>query len=178
MYRIAAEIEGITAFLFNRYADDPESGVTGRKKTTEQKVDEAHLKVYRDEDGLYWPGWNVKRMLADGCKAAGLKNGRAALWPMVVASVFAQGTPRFDRSDYTIHTVMGRVPPRTGGYVPIRRPALDAGWRLSFDLLVTLDTLHPDALRESLTVAGELVGMGSWRPEFGRFLVRDWSVSR
>lgn len=177
MYRITAQVEGIADLLFNRYADDPESGITGKKKSTERKVNDAHLKVYRDDDGLFWPAWSIKRLLADGCKAAGLKNGRAALWPAILSSVFPQGVGRFDTSDYYIHTVMGRVPPRTGGYVPIRRPALKAGWRLSFDLLVTEDTLHPNALRESLDAGGR-IGTGSWRPEFGRFVVTDWTVSK
>ncbi len=60
----------------------------------------------------------------------------------------------------------------------IKRPALDQGWMLTFKLNIVVPTLHPDAIRASVDTAGLMVGIGSWRPEYGRFVVRDWTVSK
>jgi hypothetical protein len=57
----------------------------------------------------------------------------------ISASVLHSTTtrPSFGVAEYDyIHEVLGRVPPRTGSQVLIRRPALDTGWVLTFALTV------------------------------------------
>jgi hypothetical protein len=51
------------------------------------------------------------------------------------------------------------------------RPCFKAGWELSFDIQVTDDEIHPDLLQDILTLAGKTVGIGDYRPKFGRFNV-------
>jgi hypothetical protein len=53
----------------------------------------------------------------------------------------------------------------------IRRPALKAGWRLQGALMVLDDSVPAEAIHSALVAAGVYVGVGAWRPEFGRFLV-------
>lgn len=170
MYQIEGEITGVAPFLFNRYVDNP----SGRK-TDDAKIEEAHQKVYADAEGLYWPAWNLKRTISAGAKRGGIKEGRASFAGTVDSTLFVEADPRFSTSDYDMHEVMGRIPPRTGGYVLLRRPILAAGWRLSFVLKVVDDRTSAEKLRQSLVEAGHLVGMGSWRPEYGRFRVTKWT---
>jgi hypothetical protein len=80
-----------------------------------------------------------------------------------------------DEPDY-VHTCWGRVPPRTGAMVPIRRPAMNAGWKVSFTLAVMNDSIGEGQIREALDHAGLMVGVGSWRPQYGRFRVTSWEV--
>ena len=50
------------------------------------------------------------------------------------------------------------------------RPAMKAGWRVTFELLVTLpEYIDRQMLRETIESAGRLVGIGDFRPTFGRF---------
>ena len=177
MYRIEATIEGVAPVLFSRWVTDLEATVTGKKMTKEERDAEATEKVYRDDDGLYFPAWNLKRAIVDGTKAAGLKDGRKSLAPAVMASVFPEREPRFGVTMYDfMHEATGRRPAKTGGACIIRRPALDTGWRLSFVLNVVIPTMHPDAIRASVETAGLMVGIGSWRPEYGRFVLAEWTV--
>lgn len=179
MYRIDVGIEGVAPVLFSRWVTDLEATTTGQKMTPEQRTAEAEQKVYADAAGLFFPAWNLKRAIVDGCKAANLKDGRKSLAPAVMAAVFPERDPRFGVASFDfMHESTGRRPAKTGGAVLIRRPALDTGWRLSFALNVVVPTIHPDAIRASLEHAGLLVGIGSWRPEYGRFVVRDWAVAR
>ena len=52
------------------------------------------------------------------------------------------------------------------------RPAFLAGWSTMFQLLVlTPEYIRPEELHETLTMAGRLVGIGDFRPTYGRYQV-------
>lgn len=58
------------------------------------------------------------------------------------------------------------------------RPVFKAGWELSFCIEVTDDELHPDVLQDVLTLAGKSIGVGDFRPRFGRFAVSHFVVNQ
>ena len=60
----------------------------------------------------------------------------------------------------------------------VRRPAMKAGWKIQATIAVLDDTLPVEALRNAIETAGLYVGVGSWRPEFGRFVLREWAIDR
>ena len=51
------------------------------------------------------------------------------------------------------------------------RPCFKPGWSLSFTINVTDDELPFEILSDVLTLAGKTVGIGDYRPKFGRFMV-------
>ena len=183
MLRITGAIEGVAPILFGRWVTSLEGA---QPTTTEDRIAEAEQKVYRDDDGLYFPAWNLKRALVDGCIRADLREtdagfGKRArgLATTLMATVFVERDPRFDRAEADfMHEVPGRRPPKKGGAVLVRRPGLNQGWGLAFALTVTDARVQPEAIRSALDATGLLVGIGSWRPEYGRFVVRDWQVSK
>lgn len=183
MYRIEGRIRGLAPILFNRMLEgelELAPGKTSRGRVSrEDRIEEAHQKVYRNEKGLYLPAWSFKRCLVEGCQRAGLKVGRGSLSPYLMASVFPDKELYFgkDEPDY-IHETWGRRPPRTGGACIVRRPALREGWELAFALNVMDDRRTEGEIRRSLDEAGLLVGLGSWRPEYGRFIVIEWQVTK
>ncbi len=181
MYRIEGTLTGVAAILFNKWTDAAEKsireGTTGGKFTDEQRSAEAMEKLYQDEQGLFLPAWNLKQSLLAGCAMAGLKEGKKAMGQFIKAMVFPDESPRFNKTapDF-IHEVPGKRPPRTGGACLIKRPALNAGWELTFGLSVIDPRRSADHIKRSLEEAGMLVGLGSWRPEYGRFVISDWRV--
>lgn len=200
MYRIETTIEGVAPLLFNGWSetalDNLDKAITGGKLTTAQRVDEAWQKLYwrptpggpitvlRGEEpqraltGVYLPRWNVKKAMMEACSMANLKEGRKSLAPYIAATVFLDGDAAFATTDVVIHACWGRRPPRTGQACLVRRPCVPIGWRLPVRLLVMDDNRQPTRLRECLEAAGVFVGLGSWRPEYGRFVVRGWEVQR
>lgn len=52
------------------------------------------------------------------------------------------------------------------------RPMLPVGWRLSFVLEFDETIISESNLAKAMIEAGTLVGLGDWRPKFGRFLVK------
>jgi hypothetical protein len=51
------------------------------------------------------------------------------------------------------------------------RPMFPTGWSLQFTLEFDESILNPKSLEKAMTDAGALIGLGDWRPKFGRFLV-------
>ena len=182
MYTVIGKLKGVAPILFNRMTEASESslatGSAGGKLTEDQRMEEALLKVYRGEQGIFLPSWTFKQVMLAGCKKAGIKRGKASLAPFLEATVFPDHELPFGKEapDF-IHEHWGRRPPKTGGACMIKRPAFREGWELSFRLSVVDDRIPAGDIRKSLDEAGLLVGMGSWRPEYGRFVVTEWSVS-
>ena len=77
--------------------------------------------------------------------------------------------------DY-LHETWGRLPPRTGAQVVVRRPALREGWQARFGFTITDDRVQEADVRLALEQGGVLVGLGSWRPRYGRFRITTWEV--
>lgn len=62
----------------------------------------------------------------------------------------------------------------TGGAVWVVRPRFDE-WTLEFDIdLLQDERVSPEILKEILDYAGLYVGIGAWRPKFGRFKVEKF----
>jgi hypothetical protein len=60
-------------------------------------------------------------------------------------------------------------PNRTGGTVMSCRPCFPE-WALEFEVGVNHELLNMDTFEEALRKAGSEVGMGNWRPRYGRFI--------
>lgn len=58
------------------------------------------------------------------------------------------------------------------------RPAMQTGWKTAVMLQVLLpEYISPELLNEVIQSAGRLIGVGDFRPSYGRFQVTEFSVS-
>jgi hypothetical protein len=53
------------------------------------------------------------------------------------------------------------------------RPMFPTGWQLEFTIEFDDSVVDAEAVLRSMVDAGRLVGLGDWRPKFGRFLVEQ-----
>ena len=57
------------------------------------------------------------------------------------------------------------------------RPAMLSGWKCAVNFSVLLpEYISPTLLNETLQYAGRIVGVGDFRPSFGRFMVTGFNV--
>jgi hypothetical protein len=57
------------------------------------------------------------------------------------------------------------------------RPAFRAGWKVKIQLQVNLpEYVSPSLLNEVIASAGKLIGIGDFRPTFGRFQVVGFNI--
>ena len=132
--------------------------------------------LYWDEnDGLIIPSDNIERCIQLGAQKSRIgKDVQAAVFcatthvpveykgPTDKEKLLAD--PRF--------TLRKGVAVQKSRVIRIR-PMIPTGWSITFDLEFDETIVNPKNLFQAMSDAGALVGLGDWRPKFGRFLVEE-----
>jgi|GEM_PF-1554675 len=182
MKKYFVEIEGIVPMLFNRFTEKNKETLDkktqGRKKNKTERIEEAYEKCYRKNGFIGVPAINIKKSMLNGCQSAGIKLGRRSAMPYMRALVHLDTDfCSLNKKDPDgIHEGTGRIPPRTGSMVIIRRPYVDTGWKLKFGIYVIDERISPEIVKESLEEAGLVIGLCDHRPDFGRFKVNKFEA--
>jgi hypothetical protein len=171
-YVATVEIEGVSDFLFHRWnAEAVDEKAKTAKGSRAKKTDDVETYVYRlPNNDLAIPGEYLRMSVINAAKfrqdprsprKSAMDLFKAGVIPLTLYA--SLGTAQWDYLDKRRVTVQRAGINRT-------RPALRAGWRATFDLQVNLpEYIDPNMLRETIEAAGRLVGVGDFRPTFGRF---------
>lgn len=153
--------------------------VTGKRKKTEDDHAEAgrleHAGgLYIDGDlGPYVPGTNVEATLFRAAsrfkKMTALRS--AMLIPEEVNPLIYRG-PRDIGGLWKDKSFVHRASVKVGTARVIRTRPIFHTWGLTVTGSLNTDEIDPDAFEQIVSTAGSLVGLGDWRPRFGRFEAR------
>lgn len=181
-YTVTLSIEGVCPILFHRWSCESVAAKgAAAKGSAAKKTDDVESYVYRAEDGTIGiPGEYLKGAIAGPQGAAKYRQDprsprksaldlyKAGVVPLTI--VASLGKAEWDYLDQRRVTVQ-----RAG--VTRMRPAFLAGWKATFDLQVLIpEYIAPADLLDVITNAGRLVGVGDYRPTYGRFQVTSFDV--
>lgn len=76
----------------------------------------------------------------------------------------------YTKADFKLQTPC-KIPPKTGSLFMKLRCVMPTGWKTKFALSFDEEVIAEKTIHEVLARAGGFVGIGSWRPKFGRFVV-------
>jgi hypothetical protein len=150
--------------------------ISGKRK----KTDDDHLEMSRLEHmgGLYLdgefgpciPGQNFERMLVDAAKK--IKLGTQVKSAVVVDTnmnpLVYQG-PRDADGLWKDKNFVHRTSAKVGTSRVQRTRPMFRQWEVTADCLVDTEQLNEAELEQIVDIAGRLIGLGDWRPRFGRF---------
>jgi hypothetical protein len=172
-------IEGSAAFLFHRWlCEAVEAKSAAAKGSRAKKSDDLESYVYRDPKGiLAIPGEYFRMSLVNAAKfRQDPRSPRKSAYDLFKAAVAVQdehcslGVKSWDYVDQRRVTVQ-----RNG--ITRMRPAMQAGWKATLTLMILLPEYVPPAvLYETLSQAGRLIGVGDFRPTYGRFFITSFEV--
>ncbi len=178
-YSVSVTIEGVAPILFHAWnCESVESKGKAAKGSKEKKTDDVESYVYRnDKNEICIPGEYLRGAIVGASKfrqdprsprksAADLhKAAIVSLTPL--ASLGSKDWDYLDRRRVTIQR----------NAITRSRPAFKDGWKATFILMVNLpEYVSPSALNETITQAGKLIGLGDFRPSFGRFVISHFEV--
>lgn len=175
MIRVSGTIEGVAPLLFSRMYQD--LGAPGGKPSPEEIAQEPFMKLHRDEHGCFIPSVSFKQCLLNGAKMGNIKDGRRSYATVLEATFFPEGNLYLGKETFDdVFETWGRRPPGPrGAAIMLRYPRFAVGWCADFTGILTMGDQHTvAAVQQALEAAGLLVGLGSWRPEYGRFIVRSF----
>jgi len=173
---IAVTIEGISPLLQNRYysADSPEVKSKRRTGVKDWKA-EGELAAYRDKDGkLVQPAEHIESAMVKAATSFKIPGrGKKTYKELFKAAVFVR--PFLIVHEIQEYEMDARRVVVQRNAVMRYRPRLDK-WRLTFEIECLDEQLDHQVIRDVLDQAGKFVGIGDYRPKFGRFIVVHWEV--
>ncbi len=171
-YSAVITIQGAADFLFHRWnAEAVDEKAKAAKNSKAKKSDDVESYVYRTLDGeLAIPGEYLRGSIINAAKfRQDPRSPRKSAMDLfkagvVVTSPLASlGVTDWDYLDRRRVMIQRQGINRT-------RPAMRLGWKATFDLMIVLpEYIDRTALRETIESAGRLIGLGDFRPTFGRF---------
>jgi hypothetical protein len=168
-------IEGIVPLLQHRYAaaDIPEKSATVRRGKPDWKAETEHS-LYRGPDGMiYQPATHIEAALAKAATNFQIPGKRKKTYKDLVRTcvlIDPQAVPHVHQEWTVENNGLGRPVIVNRARVMRYRPQFDR-WALEFTLTITDQELPSSVVLEILQDAGRRVGIGDYRPKFGRFQV-------
>lgn len=171
-YVVETIIEGVAPILFHRWSDDGvEAKAKAAKGSKAKKTDDVESYVWRNPEGeICLPGEYLRQAIVMAAKyRQDPRSPRKSAMDLFKAGVVALtdlaslGTSDWDYLDRRRVVIQRNAITRM-------RPAMLAGWKATVELQVLIPeyiSLH--LLHGVLIDAGRLVGVGDFRPTFGRF---------
>lgn len=183
-YCVKMRLEGTQDILFHRWSnEDVQAKAEAKKGSEEKKRDNPEAYIYRNEEGyICIPGRYIVRSVVEAGrnfqdprskkKMAKDLVQAAVISDEVLSPILLKGKPthEWEYDDRQRVCIMRSAITRT-------RPAFRKGWEVDFTLISLVpDLVTPDFLRKLVDNAGLLIGMGDFRPTYGRFRVMRWEI--
>lgn len=177
-YSVAVTLEGAADLLFHRWnCESVEAKSKAAKNSAAKKSDDIESYVWRNDAGeLCIPGEYLRQAVVHAAKfrqdPRSPRKSAMDLFKAGVVSLTNLATLGTDKWDYEDKR---RVVIQRNGINRVR-PAMRVGWKAEFDLMVlTPEYISRQDLQDVLATAGRLIGLGDFRPTFGRFNVVKFS---
>lgn len=179
-YTTHITVQGCSDLLFHRWnAEAVETKSKAAKNSAAKKTDDVESYVWRNEDGdLCIPGEYFRQSLILASKfKQDPRSPRKSAMDLTKAGVVSLtnlaslGTKDWDYEDKR------RVVVQRAGVNRVR-PAMRVGWKASFEFLVLVpEYIDQFWLQDTLATSGRLIGVGDFRPTFGRFNITSFEVT-
>lgn len=173
-YRVAVRIEGVCPILFHRWSNEAvDAKARAKKGSAGKKADNTESFLWRNNDGeICIPGEYLRQSIIQAAKfeqdprsprKSMLDLAKAAIVSLTdMASLGVKVPDFYDKRRVTIQRAS----------VTRTRPAMDTGWKAEFFIMVNLPEYIPsERLNQLIQSAGRIIGVGDFRPSFGRFSV-------
>lgn len=171
-YAVEVVLVGTAPILFHRYDDASVARkATAAKNSQARKVDDVESYVYRTSTGeIGIPGKNFKACLREAGRSlpdprSPRKSARELIQSAVQVEPFiaSMGREVWDSLDVQRVLVQRNAVSRA-------RPMFHEGWKVTFDVIVLApEYIAVDWLHDLVSRAGRFVGLGDFRPDYGRF---------
>jgi len=170
MVKYKVKVEGKAPLLMNKFS--VEEKTTSRAKKVYISEDEAEKKTYRTEDGkLFLPSTHFKASMVKAATDFKM-TGRKSYKEYIKAGLFIdEAEIILDQQKYEIFAcpvVIQRA--RVMSWRPMFKE-----WSCEFTLELADEMLNITDVKQILEAAGRFKGVGDFRPEHGRFIVKSFN---
>lgn len=178
MIKAKVKIKGMSPILFSRFPEEDfikkETKLKGVDLTMEEQVEKS---LYRTKQGkIYTPADHIIGSMVKAGSNFKLK-GRKTFKDVCEAGVFIEPLEIVHKNQKYQSDWRSAVNRNTRGRIMVGRGRLDS-WRLEFTLTCIDQRATLDDMKSILKYAGNYVGIGSYRPRYGRFEVEKFTKKK
>lgn len=178
-YIVNVTVQGVADFLFHRWnCEAVAEKAASAKGSKAKKSDDVESYVYRnDKRQLCLPGEYLRQSVIHAAKfrqdprsprKSAMDLYKAAIVPLTILA--PMGGKDWDYMHQCRVVIQRNAVTRS-------RPAMKAGWKATVQLMVNLpEYIRPNDLHDVLNAAGRLIGVGDFRPTYGRFNVTSFDI--
>lgn len=178
-YAVEVMLEGSSDMLFHRWnCESVDAKASAAKNSKSKKTDDIETYVWRNDAGeLCVPGEYLRQSIIHAAKfrqdprsprKSAMDLFKAGVVPVTLLA--SLGSENWDYLDTRRVTIQRAGINRT-------RPAMKVGWKAVFIMqILTPEYIDPVFLQEVMGMAGRLVGIGDFRPTYGRFNISHFEV--
>lgn len=172
MEKVKVSVEGVAPLLMNRFNTE-ETAKTGRAKKIYVPEEEAEKKTYRTKNGkLYLPNLHFKASMTKAATEFKMK-GKKSYKDYIKAGIFISPEEIIlDKQEYSIFATPVVI---QRARVMSWRPQFKE-WSCNFVIEIADENLAPSVVKEILEFAGKYKGVGDFRPEHGRFQIKEFKT--
>lgn len=177
-YTVAVTIRGSAAILFHRWSNESVAAKSAAAKNSKaKKTDDLASYVYRCDNGnLGLPGEYLRQSIIGAARfrqdPRSPRKSAMDLYKAGVVAITELADLGVDEADYIDRR---RVLIQRNA-ITRERPALREGWEATIELMVLLpEYIDRTTLLEIIGSAGRLIGVGDFRPTYGRFAVTTFA---
>ena len=177
-YHIMIEIVGVADLLFHKWnCEAIDIKAAAKKGSKSKKTDDVQSYLWRNDKGeICLPAEYLRQSIIHAAKfRQDPRSPRKSAMDLYKAGIAALTPLHPLGNTYDFEDKRRAVVQRQG--ITRTRPAFKAGWKASFTFLVmTPEYIRPDDFQDVATDAGRLVGVGDFRPTYGRFSISKFDV--
>lgn len=172
-----AVLEGISPYSQSRYHETPKLNDKEKHEAYDRRTWREHAHYDKDTREVYIPAMSVKMAIAEAARRLAIKKrGQATYTKDILSGVLIMANiplgikvddMQEERFFANLDGVRGSGKRGMRGY-----PIVPAGWKATVSIVLIDDAIPEDILERCLTEAGNLIGIGRFRPERGGFLGR------
>ena len=176
-------IRGTSPLLMNKPSalmteTDPQKAKANKGTDSKEPIEQAKQKLYEIEGVLYQPDTHIRGCLVEAGKEFSVKGKGKSTYSKIIGYSVEINPMEIEhkKTKWEVYSVLA-VNPNTRGRSIVHRPML-RDWELDFTITFDETRVPAGILREILETAGQIVGIGDWRPakkgRFGKFEITKW----
>lgn len=165
--KIEFELESVCPLLMDKWNDE------SKAKTDDEFKKEAEKKIYADDKGIYIPSNALKASIRLASSTLGKRMDAKKNRQTIRAGLFFEGNLYIGKKthDGIQKDIITRGQGEKVTRVPTYRPRID---KWSAKGKATLIGITPNFIQEAMTIAGLRYGLLSYRPDYGRFIIKSF----
>jgi hypothetical protein len=193
MYTVDCKITGVSPLMQHRFPmpEFENIGKGGKKSTGEKDYSQEWREYfYATSDGqIYQPSDHIQGAMVKAAVNFKVQGKRGKTYKDLISAALIVTPDQIPHVGYIIPDTLDADADKPL-YIDARpvviqrarqvrlRPTFKAGWELEFEIMVIDDELPSNVVQDVLTLAGKAVGIGDFRPRFGRFNVARFEVTK